>query len=156
MVLLQFGFVTVAGASIPGAYLSTLNHNLLPGRYRVNVFEAFISSTSASGTNNLYRLDFLSGIKRENNAFLPPLDTYNSTIVNSSDTSTTVYLPPNSILIPNIATAQGNRDMFEFNATLTGSEIQIQILLGTEKPGSSTSAMARMVIGLIGLEMTPL
>ena len=165
MVQLQFGFFT-ATSSAPTKYLSTVNHNLAPGRYRVKVFEVLINNTSTGGTASLFRLDFLSGITRERHTFLPTADTSNSTVVDSYVTalypfgvlttslSPTVYLPPSSILIPNIF--NGNREGFEFDAILTGNEIKIQLLLGYEKWMTVTTASSRIQFALIGLELAPI
>lgn len=165
MVQLQFGFLTVSSTT-PTKYLSTVNHNLAPGRYRVNVFEVFINTTTTGGTASLFRLDFLSGITRERHAFAPTPDTSNTTMVDSYVTilhpfgvlttsqSSPVYMPPNSILVPNVL--NGNRDGFEFDAILTGSEIQIQLLLGSEKWMTVTTASSRIQFALIGLELTPI
>ena len=161
MVQLQFGFLTTSG-STPTTYLSTVNHNLAPGRYRVNVFEAFINCTTTGATAALFRVDFLSGITRERRTFAPTPDTSNSTMFDSyvtliptgTEPSRTVYSPPNSILIPNVL--NGNRDGFEFDAILTGNEIKLQLLLGFEKWMTPVSATARIQFALIGLELTPI
>jgi len=157
MVLLQFPIQipTTTGTTyvVNTPYISTVSHNLPAGDAIVRVVDfTYVGATS----QGLLRVDFLQGLTRLSRSFVPIADATNSTgsTISSSTTYTQVYAPSNSFLVGFNTTTAGAKT-YMFPAVLWGSEIVVQVLLATEAPLTTSSAIGLAKYILVTLDIEP-
>lgn len=157
MVLLQFPIhvPTATGTTyvVNGPYISTVSHNLPAGDVIVRVVDFTYVGASASG---LLRVDFLAGLTRLRRSFVPIADATNSTgsTVGGNTTYTQVHSPANSFLVGLNTNTHGAKT-YMFPAVLWGSEIVIQVLIASEAPLTTTSAIGLAKYILVTLDIEP-